>query len=205
MADIWLALIEQRATEQLLKKQMKTNGTLLQLVEVRFENGLSQAADVLQQKQQLLSTRSLLPQVRSRKATLENQLAVLLGRPPQEGRTLAGTRTVLPEPSKLPSVGIPSELLMNRPDLVSAKLRVAAADERIGAAIANRLPAFRLQASTGFSSLKLAELFDAWVWSLAGSLVGTVFDGGRRAAEVDRTRAVLKGILAQFRSLISTR
>ena len=65
---------------------------------------------------------------------------------------------------------------------------------------ANRLPAFRLQASTGFSSLKLAELFDAWVWSLAGSLVAQCLMGVA-GPRVDRTRAVLKGILAQFRSL----
>ncbi|MEE2787927.1 MAG: efflux transporter outer membrane subunit [Myxococcota bacterium] len=201
IAETWLLLIEQRATKQLIDAQVETNKTLLQLVQVRFGNGLAQAADVLRQQQQVLATRSLLPSIDAQRKTLEHQLAILVGQAPSEGKKLAGKTVKMPPLSPLPKTGLPSDLLARRPDIAAARIRVSAADERIGAAIADRFPAFRIQASTGFGATSFAELLDRWLWSLTGSLVAPLFDGGRRAAEVERTRAVLDGLTAAFQGL----
>lgn len=197
-ADLWYALIEQRATEALLQSQIETNQTLLELMRFRFGEGLAAAADVLQQEQLLLTTRRQLPAVQARRATLEHQLALLLGRPPAAGIDLAGELAALPAPPALPSAGLPSSLLDRRPDIRAARLRVSAADERVGAAIAARLPSLTLSASTGFQADSFGDLIDRWVWSLAGQIIAPLIDGGRRRAEVERTRAVLAGALAAF-------
>lgn len=197
-ADLWFALVEQRATQALLESQIETNETLLDLARFRFGEGLAAAADVLQQEQLLLSTRRQLPSVLARRATLEHQLAVLLGQPPAAGHGLGGDGAALPDPPALPAVGLPADLLRRRPDIRAAQARVAAADERIGAAIAGRLPNITLSASVGFEAQSLSDLIDRWVWSLAGNLLAPLFDGGRRAAEVERTRAAVEGALAAF-------
>lgn len=197
-ADLWFALVEQRATEALLRSQIETNETLLDLARFRFGEGLAAAADVLQQEQLMLSTRRQLPAVLGRRATLEHQLAVLLGRPPADGAALGGARETLPDPPALPAAGLPADLLTRRPDIRAAQVRVAAADERVGAAIAGRLPSITLSASIGLEAQSFGDLLDRWVWSLAGNLLAPIFDGGRRAAEVDRTRAAVEGALAGF-------
>ncbi|MCB9543644.1 MAG: TolC family protein [Myxococcales bacterium] len=197
-ADLWFALVEQRATEALLQSQIETNETLLGLMRFRFAEGLAAAADVLQQEQLLLTTRRQLPAVQARRATLEHQLALLLGRPPAQGVALAGASDALPAPPPIPAAGLPSALLDRRPDLRAARLRVTAADERVGAALAARLPSLTLSASTGFQADSFGDLIDRWVWSLAGQIIAPLVDGGRRRAEVERTRAVLAGALAAF-------
>ncbi len=197
-ADLWFALVESRSTEALLESQIETNTTLLELARFRFGEGLASAADVLQQEQLLLSTRRQLPAVQGRRATLEHQLAVLLGQPPSAGAALGGASVEVPDPPALPAAGVPADLLTRRPDIHAAQLRVAAADERVGAAIAGRLPNITLSASIGFEAQSFGDLIDRWVWSLAGNLLAPIFDGGRRAAEVERNRAAVEGALAAF-------
>ena len=89
---------------------------------------------------------------------------------------------------------------MNRPDLRAARVRVAAADERVGAALADHLPSFRLQASIGAGAQSFSDLLDRWIWSLTSSVVLPLIDGGRRAAEVDRARAAMSGLLVNFKA-----
>ncbi|HRE92270.1 MAG TPA: TolC family protein, partial [Myxococcota bacterium] len=84
------------------------------------------------------------------------------------------------------------------PDVRAALLRVTAADHRVGAAIAAQYPSLNLSASTGFQSPDLLELFEYWVWNLAANLVAPLFDGGRRSAEVDRSRAVLEDLVLAY-------
>lgn len=195
-AELWYALVEQRSTEALLVAQVETNETLLDLMRFRFGEGLATATDVLQQEQLVISTRRRLPGVRAQRATLEHQLAVLLGEAP--GRGSVGALDALPTPPPLPAAGLPSEVLARRPDIRAAQVRVAAADERVGAAIADRLPSLRLSAQAGFQADSFSDLLDRWVWSLTGQLVAPLFDAGRRSAEVDRTRAAVTAALAGF-------
>ena len=196
VAETWFQLIEQRATQRLLDEQLTANRTYLELVELRFGQGLATALDVFQQRQQLAAQKALLPPVEARLAVLEHQLAVLLGRAP--GSQLPAAPAALPEPPGLPESGVPVALLDRRPDVRAARMRVVSADYRVGAAIADRFPTRRLTASTGFRAFELSDLISNWLWNLAGSLVGPRFVGGRRAAEVERTRAVLQDQLAGY-------
>lgn len=202
VAENWYNVIEQRAKQKLLRQQLMTNEAFLELVMLRFGQGESSATEVLQQRQQVQSTRAQVSLVEAREQVLVQQLAVLLGRGP--GALVTTRREELPKLPTLPSAGLPSELLKRRPDVRAAQRRVVAADYRVGEAIANRYPSLTLSGSVGYSSLSLSELFDSFVWSVMGSISASLWDGGRRAAEVDRTRAVLEERLMGYGQTLLT-
>jgi outer membrane protein TolC len=102
--------------------------------------------------------------------------------------------------------GVPSDLLLRRPDLVSAEQRVASADYRLAESKRALLPSISLTARYGRASAELEDIlkdsFD--VWSLAGNLVAPVFQGGRLRANVDRADARLSEALATYQGTALT-
>jgi multidrug efflux system outer membrane protein len=193
LADAWFSLVEQRALLALIEAQVGTNTEQLGHLEARFLQGLANAVDVLQQKDILLRAQAQVPLVRQRIALLEHQIAVLVREAPGPEVQSAAA---LPDVPALPTVPVPARLLGQRPDVRAAQARLHAADHRIAVAIANRLPGLKLSGNVGFQSFDLASFFQSNVWSLAGEIAGVVFDGGRLAAEVERSRAVLKERIA---------
>lgn len=207
LVETWLDLLEQRATRRLLEEQLDTNETYLELVLLRFANGLGSAVDVYQQRQQVQSTEAQLALVQGRETAARQQLAVLVGRAPGAFAQEIGELpepTFLPPLPPLPETGIPAQLLLARPDVRAARRRVEAQDHRLGAAIADQFPTFRFNASVGLSSPDLPGLLSSFVWSVAGSLLAPVLDGGRRAAEVRRNRAALRELLQSFAQTLLT-
>ena len=200
-ADAWYGLIESKAAGVLVRSQIQTNETQLELVELRFQQGLATAVDVYQQRQAVAASRGLLPNIVAAQELFENELGAIMGRPP--GQSIAAP-SQLPTLAPLPALGVPMQVLAQRPDVRAARARVAAADYSIGAAIADRFPAIRLTASGGTRSFEFEDMFGTWFWNLLASLTGPLFDGGRRAAEVDRTRAVLEGQLAGYADIVLT-
>ncbi len=195
-AETYFGLAEQRAQRALLEQQISTARRLIELVELRFSKGMAGAVDVLQARQQLVGLEAQVPLVEARAMVLSHQLAVLAGRPPSE-QVLDGAGE-LPEPPALPKLGLPAEILDRRPDVRAARRRVAALDHQIGVALADRFPTLRLTGSTGFQATDPAELLSQWVWSVAGSVSASIWDGGRRAAEVSRAKAALREGLAGY-------
>lgn len=202
VTDLYFQAVGERALIDLLTAQEASTAKVVSLVELRFSQGLSAIVDVYQQRQQLATLQAQRPLAEARLALVRHQLATLLGRPPSS-LSLADLRA-LPDPPPPPRAGIPADLLMRRPDVRAALHRVAAADHRVGAAIAARYPALNLSASTGFQSPDLVELFQRWVWSLAANLVAPLFDGGRRSAEVERSEAVLNELVAVYAQVTLT-
>ncbi|MEE2901040.1 MAG: efflux transporter outer membrane subunit [Myxococcota bacterium] len=202
ISETWYLLGEQRAQAVLLREQISVNETVLSLIQARFEQGLANALDVFQQKQQLLKTRRRLEPTLAQIRVLENQLDVLLGRAPTANRK--EKRIQLPRLSGLPQIGVPLDLLQQRPDLRAAYARVKAADHRIASAIAERFPSLRLSASTGFLSGDISTIFDGLIWNVLGGFVLPLIDGGQRKAEVSRQRAILKMTLAQYKKVVIT-
>lgn len=202
VAENWFNVVEQRAKQKLLRQQLMTNEAFLELVILRFGQGEASATEVLQQRQQVQNTRAQLTLVEARERVLMQQLAVLVGRGP--GQLVTTDRKELPRLPRLPSAGVPSELLQRRPDVRAAQRRVVAADYRVGEAIANRYPSLTLSGSVGYSSVSLSELLDSFVWSVMASVSQSLWDGGRRAAEVDRTKAVLEERLMGYGQTLLT-
>lgn len=202
VANRWVLIISQRMQRQLLEEQLRINETLLELVELRFRMAMVSALDVYQQQQVLENVRAEIPLVERDEQLLRHGLAVLLGKPPLTAIDIA--RTELPQPPDLPPSGLPADLLANRPDVRSAGLRLQAADWQITAARAARLPALSLNAGARYGQGDFDVLFSNWLLSLSANLTAPILDGGRRAAEVDRTRALAEENLAVYHDTVLT-
>jgi NodT family efflux transporter outer membrane factor (OMF) lipoprotein len=188
IAAAWYQLVERRGQLRLLDEQIRTNREVLDVISLKYRRGQVSATDVLQQRQTLEGTRGDRVLVASEIAVLRHRLAALVGRAP--GRFDPPPGAALPSLPPRPRAGVPAERVAQRPDVRAAWLRVRAADRRVAAAIADRFPALTLSAGASTTAEELRDLFDNWLASLAASLAAPLFDAGRRAAEVDRTRAV---------------
>ena len=202
VTEAWLDLVRARARLSLLEGQLETNQTFLELVKLRFAQGQSSAVDVNQQRQQVLASRAQLALSAAERQLLVHRLSVLVGKPP--GLITGGERQQLPPLAILPGAGVPSELLKHRPDVRAARRRVEAADYRIGVAVADRYPSLRLSGRVGSEPNERNQWALNPVWSLAASLLQPIIDGGRRAAEVDRTRAVLAEMVSNYGQALLT-
>jgi NodT family efflux transporter outer membrane factor (OMF) lipoprotein len=193
VAETYFEIVEQRQQLGLLRGQIAVNQTLLDLTKLRFGQGQSSIVDVLQQQEQLASTRSRVPDIESRLQQLEYALDVLVGRAPG-GRDRFQDRAITAPPA-LPAPGVPSELLDRRPDLLAARDSVQALDQRVGEAIADRLPRFVMGGS-------LAAAGDPTITGLIGSTFASaaqpLFDAGIRKAEVELRRARLREALDAY-------
>ena len=188
ITSLWFSLIEANAQAELLKEQVKTNRTGLELQEKRFGLGFVRSADVLRQRQLLESTLEQSVVVESQIEVLEHQLAVLLGELPQTANYPTGTS--FPELPPLPVTGLPSELLLRRPDIQRNYTALVAADRELASAISRQFPRLNLSGSLRNLSENPEDLLRDWFVSLGGQLIAPLFDGGQRRAEVDRTQAV---------------
>ena len=194
---IWLDIAQSREILELVEQQLETNRTVLDLIGLRYRRGLATALDVLQQRQIVAQTESAIPPLRAQIALLQNELAVLLGEPAAQALQVEAQR--VPDIGHLPEYGVPADLLGRRPDVRSAGLRLRSADWSVSVARADRLPSLRLNAGYSFGAGDWDLVFDNWMASLAASIAGPVFDGGRRKAEVARAQAVVDERLAAYK------
>ena len=185
VATTYFSIIEQNGQLQLAIDQLSTNQRILDILQGRFILGGSSLLDIYQQREQLVSTRSNLPQISSRITELQYRLSVLLGRSPE--KQIFTSINALPQLPPSPETGVPAELLLNRPDLRAIVHRLHAAGFQIDRAKAERLPRIVIGGDSGLrgSSLTTEDLF----LSLFGELIVPIFDWGERRSELLRTKA----------------
>ena len=198
----WVEIISQRMQKQLLEKQLQNNNTYLELVDLRFRKAMVSALDVYQQRQVVERVKAEIPLVEAQEQLRLHELALLMGKPPRAWPQIS--RDELPFPAQIPAIGLPADLLANRPDVRAAGVRLRAADWQVAAARANRLPSLRLSGQASYGADQLHLLFDNWLLSLAANLAAPLFDGKRRVAEVDRTKAVVDERLLAYRRTVLT-
>ena len=188
VATTWFQLLEQRGQIEILKEQQHTNEQGLELISIQFRTGQTGIADLLQQRQLVESRRGERALAIGRAQRLQNQLAVLLGMPPDQAPQV--TAKEFKELPPLPETGLQSLLLERRPDVRAAWLRLEAADQRVAAAVADRFPRLSLTGRTNTTEEHIEDLFDDWLATIAANLLAPLIDGGRRRAEVERSQAV---------------
>lgn len=176
---------------QLTSEQLETNQQVLALIRARFASGQVRGVDILRQQQLLENTKEEKIEVELQLALLENQLAILLGKPPGDDfRNSIHVSDSLPTLPPLPQTGIPLQLINRRPDVLSAFYQLQASDRDLAAAISNKYPRLDLSITTAVRSNTFEGLLESQAGSLAGSLLAPLFYGRRLKAEVDRAEAV---------------
>jgi len=173
----------------------------------RFEGGVISEFDLRQLEAEAAAVRAQLPPLELARDQQEAALAVLLGRSPQQIYEAGVTRSAIFEQSLhatvLPS-GLPSQLLLRRPDLVEAERRLAATNARIEAARAQMFPAITLTGIGGRESASLSSLFSgpAGIYLFAASVAQPIFAGGRLQAQTEAARAREQQALAGYQKTI---
>jgi outer membrane protein TolC len=124
-------------------------------------------------------------------------LELLVGRYPAAEIAVADRLTRLPPPVP---VGMPSQLLERRPDVIAAERRVAAAFDRVGEARAPQLPRIALTAGGSSVSSSLLQLKDTSnpIWSVGGNLLAPIYQGGSLQAQVEIRSAEQKQAVAEY-------
>ena len=153
----------------------------VELAETRYDRGLVTSFELYQVRQELRNTQAALPQIESQLVNAEGRLAVLLGGFREKLDALLPD-SLAPMPSSDPvSAGIPADLLVQRPDVRAAGLRLDAARYTIGARRAERFPSLSFSGTIGVQSADADGLFnvDQWFRNLLGNLTAPIFQGGR--------------------------
>ncbi len=179
----------------------------LKLQRLRFDAGDISELDIQQLDAELLDNEAQLPKLDRARGEAERALALVLGRSPkaliEQGVVRSETPTL--RASGVPE-GLPSDLLLHRPDVQAAEARLRAAGARIDAARAAYFPGITLTASYGGESTELSNLLDArsLAWNVAASLTQPIWDGGRIGAIYDATLARRAQIELDYRDSVVT-
>jgi len=196
----WIDILSQRMQQELLQKQLATNRMYLKLIRLRFQKGMVASLDLYQQQQVVASILSQMPLIQAQERLQFNQMAILCGVPPQTNLLI--TRKHFPLLKDLPSAGVPSDLLSNRPDIRASWNRLQASHQNVWVSKASQLPSVTLSVSGTLGSEKIANLMDAWLINLAGQLTAPIFDAGRLRAETQITKAKAYEKMLQYRNTV---
>jgi len=152
----------------------------VELTQDRLDAGLVPELDARQAESNLASTESAIPILRIRLAEAIHRLGVLLGEPPGALHDLLSEPAPTPRPPDNVLVGLPADLVRQRPDVRRAERLLAAQTARIGIATADLYPRFSLTGTFAFEATGV-DLFDAGnrTWGFGPSMRWNLFDGGR--------------------------
>jgi multidrug efflux system outer membrane protein len=204
VANVWLALAADRERLQLAQETLKSQQESLQLIQHRFEAGASSQLDLRQAQTRVEAARVDSALYTAQLAQTENALTLLVGTPvPAEllPSALSSVAALQPLPA-----GLPSEVLLQRPDILAAEHRLKSANANIGAARANFFPRIGLSANFGTASASLNDLFQSGstAWSFMPQVSVPLFDTGANLARLDVSKAERDIAVAEYEKTIQT-
>jgi NodT family efflux transporter outer membrane factor (OMF) lipoprotein len=203
LAADYFSMRELDAEIDVLDRSVVLQQKALDYVKAQHDLGAVSGLDVLQQQSLLDTTRVQARLLHTQRAQFEHAIAALIGVPaPQfaiEPKVVANTVPEIP-------LGVPSDVLQRRPDIASAERAMAAANAQIGVAKAAFFPSLTLNGNIGWESTQFANLLSApsLLWTLGTMASQVIFDGGRRAANVDFASEGYKAAEANYRQTVLT-
>lgn len=212
-ADVTQGYFALRAYDEQIaatRRSIETRGEALALQKLRYEAGVISEFEYRQLEAEVLAARAQLPTIERSRAQQENALALLLGKSPRVIFAGASIEAVVsPDmapalPTSIVPPGLPSELLLRRPDLAEAEQRLIAAQARIGVARAAYFPSITLTGFYGSESAVLSDLFTgpAGAWRAAAALTQPIFGFGRATRQVEAANARQRQAVAQYQRAI---
>jgi multidrug efflux system outer membrane protein len=201
----YLALRGSQHVRRSLEEGAATARETALLTRLRVEAGVATALDLHRAEAQAAAAEAGIPPVEAETRRASHRIAVLTGRDP--AALLQELGAPAPIPSVPPSVvvGLPSELILRRPDLRSTERRLAAATARVGAALGDYYPKFSLTGAFGLESLERTDLLQAAsrTWTLGPALRWPIFSGGRiRASVLTAEAGVAEAAAAHERAVL---
>lgn len=192
-----------RADDELLEvtqRALQSREESLRLVRVRFDGGVAAETELRGAESLLAAARASLAGLQRQRSLDRNALVLLLGE---------GLPADLPAATPLEQVafvelpaGLPSEVLLKRPDIAQAEQQLLAANANIGAARAAFFPRITLTGSLGTASSQLSGLFEKVAWTFAPQLLYPLFDAGRNESNLAAAKAARDIAVAQYEKAI---
>lgn len=201
-ASAYFALSATDEEARIVTGTLAVQKEMLSLVETRRDAGRATDLALEQARLAVSTSEADFAAIANRRSALKNGLAVLVGQaaPGFEADAIRQTNGALPS---IP-VGLPSELLLRRPDLAAAENSLRAANAQIGVAKAAFFPAISLTGSAGYASAAIDDLFlkDSRAWAISPSIYLPLFQGGRNRANYERSKAAYEETVAGYRQSI---
>jgi NodT family efflux transporter outer membrane factor (OMF) lipoprotein len=194
-----------RADDELLQVTQRTLDSRtdgLKLVRIKFDGGAAPEGDLRAAESLVAAARTSLIALQRQRAQDANALVLLLGQD-LPAALPAVTPLAALRLADLPA-GLPSEVLLQRPDVRQAEQTLIAANANIGAARAAFFPRISLTGSAGFASSQLSNLFDRTAWSFAPQALMPIFDAGRNEANLASAKVAREIAVAQYEKAIQT-
>jgi NodT family efflux transporter outer membrane factor (OMF) lipoprotein len=218
VAEAWFDSINARIELAVVGEQLETDLRFLELVELRYREGLNSAVDVHQQRQRVASQRALLALSEAQIDLTDQRLSVLLGEAP--GRPFPVEGKVLPDVGPTPDIEAPASLLESRPDIKALQKRVEAEDRRVAAAVGARLPVITIDFTPSYTWLRSkitstgaitggtpgeetpATTAKGLTWAAGANLSVPLFDGLAGVSAIRGQREVLAQLMEQYAEAI---
>ena len=201
VAKTYITLRELDRQLEITKETVATLKEGLRINTLRFKEGYISELDVQQTDSEYQRRSAQIPEYERQIAITENALAVLLGKNPTRiERGLNIDKLTLPS---VPA-GLPSDLLIRRPDIAKAEQQLIAANAQIGVARAQYFPKISLTGDIGQLSAKMASLFapGANFWTVGSAILTPIFTAGKIAGQVQAAEAVQQAALANYKKTI---
>jgi NodT family efflux transporter outer membrane factor (OMF) lipoprotein len=206
-AETALAYLNVRTAQERLRiahANVEAQENTLQLTKDRFDAGLVSALDVTQAESNLANTYSLIPVIERDLNEVLNRLAVLLGENPGTLHAELDQEVPIPHEPEAVAMGLPTELLRQRPDVRRAERLLASQTAQIGVATADLYPTFSLAGFLGLEALDAGDLGsgDSVSWNIGLPIRWNIFAGGRIRSQIRAEEARTNQALAAYEQTV---
>jgi len=204
VAQGYFELLALDAQLDIARQSVKAFQGTYDLFQDRFEFGVASKLQTSRAQGALGSAQATVPEIEAQIADKENQISILLGRPP--GPVPRGTPMFAQPIAPSVPAGLPSELLTRRPDLRQAEQQMVHANALVGAAKGEFFPKLSLTGLLGSASPEVSAMTSgtALVWSVAAGLTGPIFQGGRILENYRAHIALWEQAKAQYQQTVLT-
>jgi outer membrane protein, multidrug efflux system len=198
IANAYFSLLDYRDEVEITRRTVRIREVGLELVKGKLLAGTVSGLTVAQAEAELAQVRTQLPALEKAAGIQENALKLLIGELP--GEIVDGDSiTKQVNQSIVPTAGIPSQLILRRPDLIAVEQQLVSANAQIGVARAMMLPTLSINANAGYSTLGAG-----WIGSAVGSLVAPIFSFGKLKQNVKKAQAYHEEMLINYHKSIYT-
>lgn len=203
VAATYYAILSGNEGIDLAQHTLETRQYALEVAQLRLEAGATSLVDYEQARILVTQAQTQLAELQRTTGQQRNQLAVLIGGPLPAGTTEHHALADADQFGNL-DAGLPSSLLMLRPDIRAAEQSLRAADADIGAARADFFPRISLTGNFGYVSPELSDLFvpGKQAWLVSGFVTLPIFDAGRRSAQLGLSKARRTELVANYQKTV---
>jgi multidrug efflux system outer membrane protein len=205
VAQQYFSLVSLDAQEVAVRRLLESRQERIGLNRKQVEVGMLSEYDLHQAEADVAAVQSQLVSIAQARSKQETALTLLLGRSPRDVMSASVQRGSPSLPVATVPDGLPSDLLLRRPDLKDAEQRLVAMNARIGVARAQYFPSLSLTGYVGGESVAFSDLFTgpARIFQFAGNITQPIFNAGRIGYMVDVAEARREQVLVQYKQAVA--